>query len=120
MTDNVNGERQLPDQSYETPSGAPEGMNREQEDAQAQTQTVADDAIRGLADEQVDSESAPSGDAGEIVPDDAQDIVDRMNQMERSGVIDYDAYRGERSDDDEASNFGSHETDDHTVRLTDE
>ena len=29
-----------------------------------------------------------------------------MNQMERSGVIDMDAYRGERSDDDEDDELG--------------
>jgi hypothetical protein len=29
-----------------------------------------------------------------------------MTQMERSGVIDMDAYRGERSDDDEDDELG--------------
>ena len=41
-----------------------------------------------------------------IDPDDAQDVVDHMNQMERSGRIDMDAYRGERSDDDEPETLG--------------
>lgn len=94
----------------------------EQDDEGAQAQTVADDAMRGLGDEQAegDSEKAPSGDTAGIAPEDSQDVVDHMTQMERSGVIDYDAYRGERTDDDEASTFGAHETDDHTVRLSDE
>lgn len=94
----------------------------EQDDEGAQAQTVADDAIRGLADEQAmgDSKKAPSANTAGIAPEDSQDVVDHINQMERSGVIDYDAYRGERSDDDEASTFGAHETDDHTVRLSDE
>ena len=38
--------------------------------------------------------------------DDAQDVVDHMNQMERSGQIDMDAYRDERNDDDEAGMLG--------------
>ena len=39
-------------------------------------------------------------------PDDAQDVVDHMNQMERSGRLDMDAYRGERNDDDEPETLG--------------
>ena len=49
-----------------------------------------------------DSGKAPSRGEG----DDAQDLVDHMRQMERSGRIDMDAYRGERSDDDEDGELG--------------
>lgn len=88
---------------------APETYNSEQEDEQAQAQTVADDAIRGKADQFGYGNSAHGGDTNpaQIRPDDAQDVVDHMNQMERSGRIDMDAYRGERNDDDETGSLGS-------------
>src|SRR3546814_5127156 len=74
---------------------APEARNREQDDEDAQAQSVAEAARREARLE--DSDKPKSGD----VADDAQDLVDHMRQMERSGRIDMDAYRGERSDDDE-------------------
>lgn len=37
---------------------------------------------------------------------DVQDLVDHMHDMVRSGHIDMDAYRGERSDDDEEGALG--------------
>ncbi len=80
--------------------GAPEAVNREQRDDEAQAQSVAEDARSGRRLE--DSDKAPS--RGER--DDAQDLVDHMRQMERSGRIDMDAYRGERSDDDEEGELG--------------
>ncbi len=79
---------------------APEAINREQDDEEAQAQTVAEAARheRPLAD----SVKVSSGDPS----DDVQDLVDHMTQMERSGQIDMDAYRGERSDDDEDGELG--------------
>lgn len=89
---------------------APETFHGEQEDEGAQAQTVADDAIRWKADQvgYGNSESEHGGDSNpaQAQPDDAQDVVDHMNQMERSGSIDMDAYRGERSDDDEPQTLG--------------
>ena len=79
---------------------APEARNREQGDEAAQAQSVAEAARREARLE--DSDKKPSGDAS----DDAQDLVDHMRQMERSGRIDMDAYRGERSDDDEEDELG--------------
>lgn len=79
---------------------APEARNREQDDEAAQAQSVAEAARREARLE--DSDKKPSGDAS----DDVQDLVDHMRQMERSGRIDMDAYRGERSDDDEDSELG--------------
>ena len=79
---------------------APEARNREQDDEDAQAQSVAEAARREARLE--DSDKKPSGDAS----DDAQDLVDHMRQMERSGRIDMDAYRGERSDDDEEDELG--------------
>lgn len=87
---------------------APENFNSEQDDEAAQAQTATDDAIRGSADRASAHESAHGGTSNpaQIYPDDTQDVVDHMNQMERSGQIDMDAYRGERSDDDEPETFG--------------
>jgi hypothetical protein len=79
---------------------APETRNREQDDEDAQAQTVAEAARNAHRLE--DSDKAPA--RGES--DDAQDLVDHMRQMERSGRIDMDAYRGERSDDDEDDELG--------------
>lgn len=79
---------------------APEARNREQDDEDAQVQTVAEAARRERPVE--DSDKARSGDES----DDIQDLVDHMRQMERSGRIDMDAYRGERSDDDEDDQLG--------------
>lgn len=83
---------------------APETVNSEQDDEQAQAQSVFDDAIDratsvfGLED----SEKVNAGDDS----DDVQDLVDHMRQMDRSGVIDMSAYRGERNDDDEEDSLG--------------
>lgn len=79
---------------------APEAFNREQDDEEAQAQSVAAAARRERPQEE--SVKALSGDE----TDDVQDLVDHMHQMERSGVIDMDAYRGERSDDDEDDELG--------------
>ena len=86
------------------PDLAPETINSEQEDAEAQAQTVADEAMgRGGSDTGLgDSEKAPTGREDDDVPD----LVDHMRQMDSSGVIDFDAYRGERNDDDEEGMLG--------------
>ncbi|MBY4638140.1 hypothetical protein K5P26_13420 [Sphingopyxis sp. XHP0097] len=79
---------------------APEAVNREQQDADSQAQTVADEARR----------ARPLGDSDRTPvdkpTDDAQDLVDHMRQMTHSGRIDTDAYRGERSDGDEEGELG--------------
>ncbi|GGJ63927.1 hypothetical protein CDQ92_00340 [Sphingopyxis bauzanensis] len=79
---------------------APEAVNREQDDEETQAQSVANAARteRPLAD----SDKPKTGDE----TDDVQDVVDHMHHMERSGRIDMDAYRGERSDDDEPGQLG--------------
>lgn len=86
------------------PDLAPELVNDEQEEESAQAQTIADEALDratsafGLED----SEKVSTGDES----DDVQDLVDHMNQMESSGRIDMDAYRGERNDDEEEGRYG--------------
>ncbi|MEY3622928.1 MAG: hypothetical protein RLZZ407_487 [Pseudomonadota bacterium] len=81
-----------------------ENYNSEQDDESAQAQTVSDDAIRNNPNGE--SEHGGTTNPAQIYPDDAQDVVDHMHQMERSGQIDMDAYRGERSDDDEPETLG--------------
>jgi len=82
---------------------APETVNAEQEDADAQAQTLAEAALRrGDKGGLDDTEKASSGDDGDDVPD----LVDHMKQMVSSGRIDLDAYRGERNDDDEEGLLG--------------
>jgi hypothetical protein len=82
----------------------PETVNNEQDDEGAQAQTVADEAMErntsvlGLSDTEKVS--------GGIDDDDTQDLVDHMKQMESSGHIDMDAFRGERNDDDEEGILG--------------
>lgn len=86
------------------PDLAPEAHNTEQDDEDTQAQSVADEALSratssfGLDD----TEKVSSGDDS----DDAQDLVDKMRQMESSGHIDMGAFRGERNDDDEDGMFG--------------
>ncbi|HNW18328.1 MAG TPA: hypothetical protein PKK17_07410 [Sphingorhabdus lacus] len=93
--------------AFDTPKTAPD--NREQADEDTQAQTVAGEAMThsqapNLSGE--DSEHGGTPNPAQIIPDDTQDVVDHMEQMERSGQIDMDAYRGERSDDDEPGMLG--------------
>lgn len=87
-----------------TPDLAPEAHNSEQDDEESQAQSVAEKARgRDSGDFGLeDSEKVSTGDDS----DDAQDLVDRMKQMESSGTIDMGAFRGERNDDDEDGMFG--------------
>ena len=89
---------------------APEALNREQEDEEAQAQTVAEAARHGRRLAYSDKVKARDE------TDDAEDLVDHMRQMERSGRIDMDAYRGERSDDDEEGELGPGGVEDDTPR----
>lgn len=80
-----------------------------QEDEDAQAQTIADDAIRGRNSDQLQMEESEHGgtsNPAQIIPDDGQDVVDHMRQMERSGRIDMGAFDGERNDDDEPQMYG--------------
>lgn len=87
-----------------TPDLAPEVTGEDQQEAGAQAQTIADEALDrptsvfGLED----SEKVKNGDE----TDDVQDLVDHMRQMETSGRIDLSAYRGERNDDEEEGRYG--------------
>lgn len=83
----------------------PEADNAEQDqDAEEQAPTVAEEALtRGTDPALGDSEKVPSGDDS----DDVQDLVDKMKQMDASGRIDMDAYRGEPNHDDNVDKLGN-------------
>lgn len=110
MTDDTT--RPLDEQSNSDAAHSPAGANiapevdEDSDEEQAQAQTLADDLVRRKADEQSgeDSEHGP-GDVP-LGTEDVQDTVDHMQQMQSSGIIDNDAYRGERNDDDESYMLG--------------
>ncbi|MBO9582263.1 MAG: hypothetical protein J7498_15355 [Sphingobium sp.] len=81
----------------------PDRQNVEQDDTASQAQTVADEALfRG--ERPREGEGNVHGgrpDPTRILPDDAQDVVDHMTDMDNSGRIDTDAFDGEENMDDE-------------------
>ena len=90
-------------ENAQTDTLAPENENSEQLDGDAQAQTVTEDALtRATSVLGTDSVHVPSA-PGEP---DAQDLVDHMKQMDRSGTIDMSAYAGEPSHDDEPDTYG--------------
>jgi hypothetical protein len=97
-------ERERRAETDRDPDLAPDVNGEEQEEEGTQAQTIADEARdRATSGFDLDeSEKVPSGDDS----DDVQDLVDHMHQMETSGRIDMDAYRGERNDDEEEGRYG--------------
>jgi len=85
---------------------APELRNSEQDDEMEQTQTVADDALDGAARDASPLDSIKNDEPGEIMNDSSQDLIDHMRDMEQSGRIDMDAYRGEPNMDDNEDKYG--------------
>lgn len=81
---------------------APEARNLEQEDEDAQAQTLADAVRQGGDPVLGESEKVPTGTPADEVPD----LIDHMHQMESSGRIDMSAFTGERNDDDEEGRYG--------------
>jgi len=85
---------------------APELHNAEQDDEFEQAQTLADEALRGGPREASPLDSVKNDEPGEVLDDSSQDLIDKMRDMEQSGRIDMDAYRGEPNLDDEDETFG--------------
>jgi hypothetical protein len=83
----------------------PEFENGEQDDEPEQTQTIAEEALRGGARDYspLDSEKVPGG---EIDDDSTQDLIDHMRDMEASGRIDMSAFAGEPNHDDNEDKYG--------------
>jgi len=84
---------------------APELHNAEQDDELEQAQTVAEEA-RNKDAEASPLDSTRAGEPGEIMDDSSQDLIDKMRDMEQSGRIDMDAYRGEPNMDDNEDKYG--------------
>lgn len=88
---------------------APENANSEQDESGTQAQDVAEDArVRGT-DPSEDSERGGKTDPTELVPQDMSDLVEKMQEMTRSGHVDMDAYAGEPVMDDEEDSYGDSE-----------
>jgi len=86
--------------------------NDEQRDEGSQAQTVTDDARVRSTDLSEDSERGGRTNPAQIIPDDTPDLVERMEGMNRSGHIDFDAFSGEPNMDDEESALGQVDTED--------
>lgn len=85
--------------------------NKEQAEAGTQAQDVADDARARSTDLSEESEHGGRTNPAQTIPDDVPDLVDKMNEMNRSGRIDMDAYAGEPQMDDEEEEMGPTEED---------
>ena len=106
----------------EQKDATPETHNQEQDNESEQAQTVTQDAFDrttgALGEDESDSGKLPN--PGAVNPEDMPDLIEKMEQMESSGRIDYGAYRGERNDDDETGSLGRRRNEDRDVRLSDE
>lgn len=83
--------------------------NSEQDDSGAQAQDVAGDARVRSVDLSEDSERGGRPNPAQIIPQDMEDLVEKMEAMNRSGRIDMDAYAGEPQMDDEEDILGDTE-----------
>ncbi|BBD01151.1 MULTISPECIES: hypothetical protein [Sphingobium] len=98
-------DRPTPDRDYEE--------NSEQAEAGTQAQDVADDARARSTDLSEESERGGKANPAQIIPDDTEDLVEKMEAMNRSGRIDMDAYAGEpQMDDEEEDAYGPTEDED--------
>lgn len=91
---------------------APETFNDEQHDEDAQAQTLADEALRGISADYGSPTESRKVNRNNYDEDSTQDLVDHMRDMERSGRIDMGAYRGEENMDDNEEKYGELSADD--------
>ena len=89
----------------------PEFDNAEQDDEPEQSQTIAEEALRGGARDYSPLDSEKVG-GGEIDDDSTQDLIDHMRDMEQSGRIDMGAFAGEPNHDDEDDTYGENRDED--------
>jgi hypothetical protein len=80
-----------------------ERENSEQDETGTQAQDVAADAMASPFRRGESSETEHGGrpNPAQVMPLDEPDLVDRINDMTRSGRIDMDAFEGEERMDDE-------------------
>ncbi len=85
---------------------APELDNDEQAD-DGQAQDVAEDALNIGLDSYEPSRRGGHSNRAAILPEDAPDLIDKMEQMVSSGIIDERAFEGEPAHDDEEDTYGA-------------
>ena len=85
---------------------APETHNDEQDDHRNQAQEVSEEAQQLTRDTESPTESTKSPTNSDLMGDSTQDLVDHMRDMESSGRVDMDAYRGEPNMDDNVDKYG--------------
>ena len=83
---------------------AREDIVPEQEDEDTQAQTVADEALDTSDDLGLEDTEKVKGGLDDF---DAPDLVDRMKQMDSSGLIDMGAFDGEETMDDLENKYGT-------------
>lgn len=85
---------------------APETHNDEQDDHRSQAQEVSEQAQKPKAGMTSPTESEKGDNSSGLMGDSTQDTVDHMRDMESSGRVDMDAYRGEPNHDDNVDKYG--------------
>ena len=85
---------------------APETHNDEQDDHRSQAQEVSEEAQHLTPETGSPTESTKGPNKSGLMNDSTQDTVDHMRDMESSGRIDMDAYRGEPNMDDNEDKYG--------------
>lgn len=85
---------------------APEMHNDEQDDHRNQAQEVAKEAQQLTPKTGSPTESVKSDNSSGLMGDSTQDTVDHMRDMESSGRIDMDAFKGEPNHDDNVDKYG--------------
>ena len=85
---------------------APETHNDEQDDHRSQAQEVAQQAEQLTSETGSPTESTKGPNRSGLMGDSTQDTIDHMRDMESSGRIDMDAYRGEPNHDDNVDKYG--------------
>ena len=85
---------------------APEMHNDEQDDHRNQAQEVSKEAQALTEETGSPTESTKGPNASGLMGDSTQDTVDHMRDMESSGRIDMDAFKGEPNHDDNVDKYG--------------
>ena len=100
-------EQKIKSQEERQANFAPETHNDEQDDHRSQAQEIAAQARDHASAAQSPTESTKSTNQSGLTGDSTQDTVDHMRDMESSGRIDMDAFRGEPNHDDNVDKFGN-------------
>ncbi|MEW4449720.1 hypothetical protein [Qipengyuania sp. JC766] len=85
---------------------APETHNDEQDDHRNQAQEVTKEARSTTVATGSPTESEKGPNKSGLMNDSTQDVVDHMRDMESSGRVDMDAYKGEPNHDDNVDKYG--------------